>query len=373
MSQAYASNAESVKDYLKDYTDEQINTMGEMVSSEQNMAMQEWRNKAEQIRAAKELTLEESGELLGGIVGVKGIGKGISKVKDLYKKGQEARKAAEELKNKVKEAAQKGKDATEKIKKDLEDKTKSKSQKSKEDNDPENDEGDLDGDVASAADASDADAEAAEQEGSKDVDDGEGDTKDTDTSGDTGGDTADTTAEGGEADSAIDFDNLEDVSTDTLRNFFSSRIGSGRDAIKQAREDGIYESEYTENLTPLQKMQVEKAARNTMKTESRRRGEAITEEKAIQSGRTTPGESGVGPRSGGERGQRVRGEERQVKDMITTRERRGVTSLSPENEDTLRRRLNKNKGGSITKKKMGAIDYRKGGMVYSTAMKKRGK
>lgn len=144
-------------------------------------------------------------------------------------------------------------------------------------------------------------------------------------------------------------------------------------AIKQAREDGIYESEYTENLTPLQKIQVEKAARNTMKTESRRRGEAITEEKAIQSGRTTPGESGVGPRSGGERGQRVRGEERQVKDMITTRERRGVTSLSPENEDTLRRRLNKNKGGSITKKKMGAIDYRKGGMVYSTAMKKRGK
>tara|TARA_R110000782_G_scaffold149157_1_gene241835 strand:+ start:37 stop:1029 length:993 start_codon:yes stop_codon:yes gene_type:complete len=144
-------------------------------------------------------------------------------------------------------------------------------------------------------------------------------------------------------------------------------------AIKQAREDGIYESEYTENLTPLQKIQVEKAARNTMKTESRRRGEAITEEKAIQSGRTKPGESGVGPRSGGERGQRVRGEERQVKDMLTTRERRGVTSLSPENEDTLRRRLNKNKGGGITKKKMGAIDYRKGGMVYSTAMKKRGK
>lgn len=191
MSQAYASNAESVKDYLKDYTDEQINTMGEMVSSEQNMAMQEWRNKAEQIRAAKELTLEESGELLGGIVGIKGIGKGISKVKDLYKKGQEAKKAAEELKNKVKEAAQKGKDATEKIKKDLEDKSKSKSQKSKEDNDPENDEGDLDGDVgdAVASAADDADTEAAEQEGSKDVDDGEGDTKDA-PEADTGGDTA---------------------------------------------------------------------------------------------------------------------------------------------------------------------------------------
>ena len=34
MSQAYASNAESVKDFLKDYTDEQINTMADMVSNE---------------------------------------------------------------------------------------------------------------------------------------------------------------------------------------------------------------------------------------------------------------------------------------------------------------------------------------------------
>jgi len=35
--------------------------------------------------------------------------------------------------------------------------------------------------------------------------------------------------------------------------------------------------------------------------------------------------------------------------------------------------LNKSRGGGITKKKMGAMDYRKGGMVYSTTMKKRGK
>jgi hypothetical protein len=238
MSQAYASNAESVKDFLKDYTDEQINTMADMVSNEQNLAMQEWRNKAEKIRAVKELTLEESGELLGGIVGIKGVGKGISKVKALYKKGQEAKKTAEELKKKVREAAKKAKEATEKIKKDLEDKTKSKSQKSKEDNDPENDEGDLDGNVVDADAAADPDADAAEQEGSKDVDDEEGDTKDTD---------ADIGGTAGEDDSAIDFNNLDDVSTDTLRNFFRSRIGAGRDAIKQARERLKQNSKQNEN------------------------------------------------------------------------------------------------------------------------------
>ena len=236
MSQAYASNAESVKDYLKNYTDEQINTMGDMVSNENNMALQEWRDKAEKLRSAKELGLEESGEILGGIVGVKGIGKGISKVKDIYKKGQKVKSDAEELAKKARESVQKGKDATEKIKKDLEEKTKGKNQKSKEDNDPENDAGDIDDDPdAFYTTPVDADAEAAEQEGSKEVDDGEGDTTDA-PEGESGGDTADASAEGGEADSAIDFDNLEDVSTDTLRNFFSSRIGAGRDAIKQARE-----------------------------------------------------------------------------------------------------------------------------------------
>ena len=47
-------------------------------------------------------------------------------------------------------------------------------------------------------------------------------------------------------------------------------------AIKQAREDGVVESEYTKDLTPLQKEQVEKAARSTLKSKSQRTGEAIS-------------------------------------------------------------------------------------------------
>ena len=54
MAQAYASNAEGVSDYLKNYTDEQINTVGEMVSNENNMALSEWRDKAEKLRAQGE-------------------------------------------------------------------------------------------------------------------------------------------------------------------------------------------------------------------------------------------------------------------------------------------------------------------------------
>ena len=146
MSLAYASNAEAVSDYLKNYTDEQINTVGEMVSNENNIAMSEWRDKAEKLRAQGEASIESGGEALGGLIGVKGIGKGISKVKGLYKKAQETKKAAEDVVKKAKDTVSKGKESVEKIKKDLEDKTKSKSDKAKENNEGEDGTADIDED-----------------------------------------------------------------------------------------------------------------------------------------------------------------------------------------------------------------------------------
>jgi len=71
----------------------------------------------------------------------------------------------------------------------------------------------------------------------------------------------------------------------------------------------------------------------------------------------------VGPRQSGSK---ITGE-----DIVTPQARRVIR----EQEEKVTKQIkgNFNRGGSITKKKMGAIDYRKGGMVYSTAMKKRGK
>ena len=221
MSEAYASNAEGVKDYLKNYTDEQINSVGEMVSNENNMAMNEWREKAEAFRSAKSLKLQESGETLGGIIGVKGIGKGISKVREIYKKGQEAKKTAQELAEKTKKALGKGKEATEKIKNDLEEQTKSSNQKAKEENEGEDD---YTPDVDEDPDAyysTPPDEEEGEDSGSKNVDDGEGDT--TDPIGETGGE-PDIVGETG-GDSATDIDSV------------LSKIADARARAKKALDD----------------------------------------------------------------------------------------------------------------------------------------
>ena len=120
------------------------------------------------------------------------------------------------------------------------------------------------------------------------------------------------------------------------------------------------------NPTQNQLRQAAKNFRARNMTSAARRVEAAMEEKTIQSGRTQAGETSVGPRKGGERGQRVRGEETQVKNMITGTRRDGVTNLRPENEDTLKSRLNK--GGKVTKKAIGAHDYRmnKGGLLLSS-------
>lgn len=236
MSQAYSSNAEAVNDYLKNYTDEQINTIGEMTSNENNIALSEWRDKAEKLRAQGEASIESGGEALGGILGIKGIGKGIKKVKDLYKKGQEAKKAAEDAVKKAKDTVSKGKESVEKIKKDLEDKTKSQNDKAKEDNEGEDGTPDIDENpeayyTTPFDDVSTDKPPSTEQEGGDDAvnqasQEGQGDAI-----GQEGGAVEDSVADS----EAIDFDNLADTSTDTLRAFFTRNIAEGRSAIAQAR------------------------------------------------------------------------------------------------------------------------------------------
>ena len=142
-------------------------------------------------------------------------------------------------------------------------------------------------------------------------------------------------------------------------------------AIKEARKYGVVESEYTKNLTPRQLENVEQAARSSLKSKSQRTGEAITEEKSIQAGRTKPGETSVGSRKG-TRGMRTRSEEEQVKGMITGKGERRITKLSPDNEEELLKRLGMNRGG-VVKRAVGSMDFRKGGMVLSTIDNRRNK
>ena len=96
---------------------------------------------------------------------------------------------------------------------------------------------------------------------------------------------------------------------------------------------------------------------------------AKAEEKRLRDkgGNIGTGETALGPRKGTRLG-RVRGEEEQVKGMISGTRRDGVTKLRPENEDTLRRRTRRNKGGAVKKKAIGATDYRmnKGGLLLSS-------
>ena len=145
---------------------------------------------------------------------------------------------------------------------------------------------------------------------------------------------------------------------------------SSRGRKKPTRTDYV-DPETGEIFGNVTKPQLEQAARNFRARNmpsAARRVEAAMEEKNIQAGRTKPGETSVGPRKGGERGQRVRGEEAQLQGMISGTRRDGVTKLRPENEDTLRGRTRRNKGGAVKKKAIGVTDYRmnKGGLLLSS-------
>ena len=105
MSQNYASNADSVKDFVNNYTDEQIQGMEDMTSSANTQLSLKWRAEFDQAhaKALEEGTL--AGESLGGLLGVKGLYKGATggykKLKDIYNKGKEMEKKAKELRDKL--------------------------------------------------------------------------------------------------------------------------------------------------------------------------------------------------------------------------------------------------------------------------------
>lgn len=105
MSQNYASNADSVKDFVNNYTDEQIQGMEDMTSSANTQLSLKWRAEFDQAhaKALEEGTL--AGESLGGLLGVKGLYKGATggykKLKDIYNKGKEVEKKAKELRDKL--------------------------------------------------------------------------------------------------------------------------------------------------------------------------------------------------------------------------------------------------------------------------------
>ena len=105
MSEFYSSNADSVKDFLNNYTDTQIEGMEDMSSSLNNQLSLKWRAEFDQAHAK---ALEEgqlAGEALGGLLGVKGLYKGVTggykKLNDIYKKGKAIQKKVKDLQEKV--------------------------------------------------------------------------------------------------------------------------------------------------------------------------------------------------------------------------------------------------------------------------------
>lgn len=116
-------------------------------------------------------------------------------------------------------------------------------------------------------------------------------------------------------------------------------------ALKEAVEDGIIESEYTEGLTGPQMEQILKAARNARKPIGRRIAESGMEQAKIK-----PGDSAIGRRSGS----------------------RGMSSgIRAEDRASNKDPINKLAKGGMAKKRTGSTDYRKGGMVMSTSVKRK--
>ncbi len=105
MSEFYSTNADSVKDFMDNYTDKQIEGMEDMSSSLNNQLSLKWRAEFDQAHAKALEEGQVAGEALGGLLGVKGLYKGVTggykKLNDIYKKGKDLKKKAEDLKEKV--------------------------------------------------------------------------------------------------------------------------------------------------------------------------------------------------------------------------------------------------------------------------------
>lgn len=101
MASSYASNADAVSDYLKNYTDTQIEGMEDMTDQVANLKDLSWKQNAEDATAQAQGKAEEGGEILGAMLGIKGLGAGYKKLKGIYDKAQEVKKQAKALKDKV--------------------------------------------------------------------------------------------------------------------------------------------------------------------------------------------------------------------------------------------------------------------------------
>ncbi len=228
----YASNADSVRDFMKNYNDEQIQGMEDMTDSVANLKDLSWKDTAEKVRSQAEGKAEEGGEILGSLLGVKGVGKGIKKLKDIYNKGKALKNKVEDLKNKVSgtEEQDNGDDVVEQTEQEkgddvgddvlgqdaLEDENTFQTAPYQDDLDTTEPTQDIGNDVADADEGKTATVD-----------------KEKETEGGEGAEGAEGT-EGGE--DAIDFDNLGDVSTDTLRNFFTNQGSSFRNKIANFRK-----------------------------------------------------------------------------------------------------------------------------------------
>ena len=101
MAQFYGNNADSVRDFLSSYNDKQVEGLEDMTDSIQNLKDLKWKDTAESIRAKAQGKAEEGGEILGSLMGVKGLKSGFGKLKDIYSKGKDLKNKVEDIKNKL--------------------------------------------------------------------------------------------------------------------------------------------------------------------------------------------------------------------------------------------------------------------------------
>jgi len=124
MSNVYASNADSVRDFLDNYNDEGIQSMEDMTDSVASLNNLKWKDKAEGLRAKAQHEAMKGGEVLGGLMGVKGLKGGLQKIKSVYQKGKALKKNLGDLKDKADDALGDAKNKVGDLGKEVQDRTK---------------------------------------------------------------------------------------------------------------------------------------------------------------------------------------------------------------------------------------------------------
>jgi hypothetical protein len=113
------------------------------------------------------------------------------------------------------------------------------------------------------------------------------------------------------------------------------------------RSTGEINEEAFNRLTPPQQNLLLQDIRQRFKGDDLREIEAKVEQARLQAGNVEPGESAISTRTGGPKGLMVRGEEAQVKKMITGTDRGPLTkTLKPDTEEALLDKIKSKKGSS---------------------------